>query len=155
MATEIERKFLVRDDSWQAHVYRSAHLRQGYLVSDKTRSVRVRITDDTAQLNIKSGTLGISRSEYEYPIPLLDAQDILANLCRKPLLEKTRHWLRHGHHVWEIDVFAGDNAGLVVAEVDLNAPDEPVELPPWVGKEVSDDIRYYNSCLVKHPYKDW
>ncbi len=154
MAIEIERKFLVRDDSWREQVYQSRSLRQGYMVSDQVRSVRVRISGDQAHLNIKSGTLGVSRAEYEYPIPLADARELLANLCGQ-LLEKTRHWVRHGAHVWEVDVFEGDNAGLVVAEVELQDPDEPLELPPWAGDDVSLDRRYYNACLVDHPYKDW
>lgn len=155
MATEIERKFLVKNDSWRQQAYRSKHLRQGYLASDEIRSVRVRIADDEAHLNIKSGTLGVSRSEFEYAIPLEDAQEILENLCGKSLLEKTRHLVRHDEHVWEIDVFGGDNAGLVLAEVELKEIDEPFELPVWVGKEVSHDPRYYSSCLAEHPYQSW
>jgi adenylate cyclase len=155
MPQEIERKFLVRDDRWRPAVYRSERLRQGYLVSDATRSVRIRITGDAAHLNIKSATLGVSRSEYEYPIPLSDAGELLEQLCRQPLLEKTRHWLRYGEHVWEVDVFDGDNAGLIVAEVELSAPDEDFARPPWLGEEVSHDRRYYNSCLAEHPYQDW
>lgn len=155
MATEIERKFLVKDDSWRQQVYRSKHLCQGYLVSDEIRSIRVRIAGDEAHLNIKSGTLGVSRSEYEYAIPLEDAREILEYLCRKPLLEKTRHLVRHGDHIWEIDVFEGDNAGLVLAEVELKETDESFELPAWVGKEVSHDPRYYSSCLAEHPYQSW
>lgn len=155
MAIEIEHKFLVRDDSWREQVYHSKHLRQGYLVSDEVRSVRVRIADNEAHLNIKSGTLGISRSEYDYPIPLEDAQEMLQNLCRKPLLEKTRHFVRHGDHIWEIDVFEGDNTGLVLAEVELKQANEPFELPVWVGEDVSHDPRYYNSRLAEQPYKNW
>ena len=155
MATEIEHKFLVRDDSWRRQVYRSEHLCQGYLASDEHRSVRIRTSDEKAHLNIKSGTLGVSRTEYEYPIPLEDAREILDNLCRKPLLEKTRYYVRYGAHVWEIDEFEGDNAGLIVAEVELSNPDERFAKPSWVGEEVSDDPRYYNACLVDHPFKDW
>lgn len=155
MAQEIEHKFLVRDDSWRKEVYRSVPLRQGYLVSDPVRSVRVRITDGQAHLNIKSGTLGVSRSEYEYEIPLADAREILEHLCGKPLLEKTRHLVRYGDHVWEIDVFEGDNAGLVVAEIELATVGESFARPPWLGEEVSHDPRYYNSQLAKHPYKEW
>lgn len=155
MAIEIEHKFLVQDDSWRGQVYRSKRLCQGYLISDEVRSVRVRIADNEAHLNIKSGTLGISRSEYDYPIPLQDAQEILQNLCRKPLLEKTRHFVRHGNHIWEIDVFEGDNAGLVLAEVELKQANEPFELPAWVGEDVSHDPRYYSSRLAEHPFKNW
>ena len=154
MATEIERKFLVKDDGWREGVHRSQQLRQGYLVSDEVRSVRIRISDKTAQLNIKSGTLGVSRSEFEYVIPLEDARQLL-ELCRQPLLEKTRHLVRHGEHIWEVDVFEGANQGLVVAEVELSEPQESFQMPPWAGEEVSHDTRYYNSCLVEHPYRDW
>jgi len=155
MAHEIEHKFLVRDDSWRKEVYRSVPLRQGYLVSDPVRSVRIRIAAGQAHLNIKSGALGVSRSEYEYEIPLPDAREILEQLCSKPLLEKTRHLVRYGDHIWEIDVFEGDNAGLVVAEVELATLGESFARPPWLGEEVSYDSRYYNSELAKHPYKEW
>lgn len=155
MANEIERKFLLRNDSWRQQVFRTKSIRQGYLVSDEIRSVRVRIADDEAHLNIKSATLGISRSEYEYAIPLQDAQELLDTLCRRPLLEKTRHFLQDGNHLWEIDVFAGDNAGLVVAEVELKEAEETFERPPWLGEDVSHDKRYYNACLIDNPYKNW
>jgi len=155
MATEIEHKFLLRDDSWREQVHRSVPLCQGYLISDETRSVRVRIAADRAHLNIKSGTLGLMRSEYEYSIPVTDAHEILHNLCRKPLLEKTRHYLRHGDHTWEIDEFQGDNAGLIVAEVELSAEGEEFARPAWLGEEVSHDKRYYNAWLAEHPYKNW
>jgi adenylate cyclase len=155
MAQEIEHKFLVRDTRWRKDVYRSVPMRQGYLVSDKIRSVRIRIAGDAAHLNIKSGTLGVSRSEFEYAIPLADAQELLDKLCRKPLLEKIRHFLHYGNHIWEIDEFQGDNAGLIVAEVELASLGEAFERPPWLGEEVSHDLRYYNSQLAEHPYKDW
>ena len=155
MATEIERKFLVSNASWQESVYDKKPMQQGYLVSDATRSIRIRIAGAKAYLNIKSGTLGISRSEYEYAIPLADAREMLAALCSKPLIEKTRYFVRYGGHIWEIDVFEGDNAGLVVAEVELLDANETLELPPWAGEEVSHDLRYYNSQLVAHPYKNW
>ncbi|MEZ5582479.1 MAG: CYTH domain-containing protein [Candidatus Competibacteraceae bacterium] len=155
MAKEIEHKFLVRDTRWQDQVFRSTSLRQGYLVSDETRSVRVRIAGDNAYLNIKSATVGISRSEYEYPIPVPDAEEILTHLCMPSIVEKTRHFVRYGDHVWEIDVFEGDNTGLVVAEVELGSADEVFERLPWVGDDVSHDLRYYNSYLAQCPYKDW
>ena len=155
MATEIEHKFLLRDDRWRALVERSVRLRQGYLTSDARCSVRVRIAEGQGFLNLKSGTLGIQRSEYEYPIPLAEAEEILDTLCEKPLLEKTRHYLRLGEHLWEIDEFAGDNAGLIVAEVELSRVDEPFARPDWLGEEVSHDIRYYNSQLAQHPYQRW
>jgi adenylate cyclase len=155
MATEIEHKFLLRDDRWRSQVERSARLRQGYLISDARCSVRVRVAESQGFLNIKSGTLGIQRSEYEYPIPLAEAEEILDTLCAKPLLEKTRHYLKFDQHLWEIDEFAGENAGLIVAEVELSRIDEPFARPDWLGKDVSHDIRYYNSQLARHPYQTW
>jgi adenylate cyclase len=155
MAIEIEHKFLVLDDRWRRQVERSVEMRQGYLTSDARCSVRVRVAGGRGFLNIKSGTLGIQRGEYEYPIPPAEAEEILDTLCEKPLLEKTRHYLRFGEHLWEIDEFAGANAGLIVAEVELSRPDEPFARPDWLGEEVSRDIRYYNSQLARHPYKTW
>ncbi len=155
MATEIEHKFLIRDDRWRQQIERSIRMRQGYLSSDARCSVRVRIADGCGFLNLKSGTLGIQRSEYEYPIPLIEAEEILDTLCEKPLLEKTRHLVHVGGHLWEIDEFAGDNAGLIVAEIELNDPNEPFVRPEWVGEDVSQDIRYYNSQLARHPYTTW
>lgn len=155
MATEIEHKFLLRDDRWRQQVERSVRMRQGYLTSDARCSVRVRVAGGQGFLNLKSGTLGIQRSEYEYSIPLAEAEEILDTLCEKPLLEKTRHFVRFGDHLWEIDEFAGANAGLIVAEVELSCPDEPFVRPDWAGEDVSHDIRYYNSQLVRHPYATW
>jgi adenylate cyclase len=155
MALEIEHKFLLRDERWRDQVERSLRMRQGYLVSDATRSVRVRVAGDQGYLNIKSGTLGIARREYEYRIPLDEAEELLDTLCEKPLLEKTRHFIHYGDHLWEVDEFSGDNAGLIVAEVELGAVDEAFARPDWIGEEVSHDLRYYNSQLVRHPYKDW
>jgi adenylate cyclase len=156
MAIEIERKFLVRDDSWkQGEIIKKTRYRQGYLTSGSGSSVRVRISNRDAYLNIKSGTLGIRRQEFEYPIPEADAMQILDGLCHKPLIEKTRYYLRYAEHIWEIDVFEGDNEGLVVAEVEMGSEDESFERPSWLGREVSDDPRYYNTCLVSHPFKDW
>ncbi len=155
MATEIEHKFLLRDDRWRQQVERSVWMRQGYLTSDARCSVRVRVAGGQGFLNIKSGTLGIQRSEYEYPIPLAEAEEILDALCEKPLLEKTRHFVHVGDHVWEIDEFAGANAGLIVAEVELSRPDESFARPDWAGEDVSHDIRYYNSQLARQPYTTW
>jgi len=139
-------------------------MRQGYLTSDARCSVRVRVAGERGFLNIKSGTLGIQRSEFEYPIPAAEAEEMLDTLCEQPLLEKTRHFVRHGQHrhfvrhgqhLWEIDEFAGDNAGLIVAEVELRHPDELFARPDWLGEDVSQDIRYYNSQLARHPYRTW
>ncbi|QKT04901.1 CYTH domain-containing protein [Ectothiorhodospiraceae bacterium 2226] len=154
MAVEIERKFLVRDERWRAGADAGAAYRQGYLCEPGRASVRVRIAGESANLNIKSAQLGVRRSEFEYPIPVDEAQALLA-LCEGALIEKRRYHVRHGAHLWEIDVFEGDNAGLVVAEIELQHEDEPFEHPPWLGEEVSHDARYYNVCLVTHPYKDW
>lgn len=155
MAIEIERKFLLANEDWRDQVIKSVTYRQGYLSSSKESSVRVRIEGKQAKLNIKSATLGIHRHEYEYPIPIEEALEILDTLCRKPLVEKTRHFVHVGQHEWEIDEFKGENAGLIVAEIELNTEDETFEMPSWAGKEVSDDPRYYNVSLVSHPYKDW
>ena len=155
MASEIERKFLIVSDAWKASVVRSVRYRQGYLCPVDTSSVRVRVSDDMAYLNIKSATLGVERLEYEYPIPLSDAHEMLDRLCRKPLVEKTRHFVEHAGHCWEIDVFEGDNTGLVVAELELQTTDEAFERPAWVGEEVSHEARYYNVCLVDRPYSAW
>ncbi|MBK1734487.1 adenylate cyclase [Halorhodospira abdelmalekii] len=155
MAQEIERKFLITSEAWQAHADAGQRMRQGYLVGAERASIRVRTAADQAWLNIKSATLGVERQEYEYAIPLTDAEEILATLCTPPLIEKTRYAVRWGAHTWEIDVFEGDNAGLVVAEIELASADEPFERPPWVGREVSDDPKYYNVCLVHHPYSQW
>lgn len=155
MAREIERKFLVTGEGWRQGVERSVRYRQGYLSSDKGCSIRVRVSEAGAHLNIKSATLGVQRHEFEYAIPLADAHEMLDTLCSGPLIEKTRHYVPHGGHLWEVDVFEGDNAGLVVAEIELAREDEPFERPDWVGEEVSQDPRYYNVCLVEHPYKTW
>lgn len=155
MAEEIERKFLLNDNSWRDRVEQSVRQIQGYLGSAESCSIRIRIAGDQASLNIKSATLGISRREYDYAIPIEEAHEILEHLCIRPLIEKTRHFVRYGDHIWEIDEFAGENAGLIVAEIELNSADEVFERPPWVGEDVSDDPRYYNVCLVTHPYKDW
>lgn len=155
MAIEIERKFLLRDTSWHGQSYRSARIRQGYLTNEQRLSVRVRTVGNEAWLTIKGPTQGFARAEYEYPIPLQDGEQMLANLCQRPLIEKLRYWLNYAGHTWEIDVFEGDNLGLTVAEVELSDPDEALELPPWIGREVSDDPRYLNANLVRRPYRQW
>jgi adenylate cyclase len=155
MATEIERKFLLRNDSWRDAADAGTRFRQGYLIGAERASVRVRIEGEVANLNIKSATLGIERQEYEYPIPLDDARQLLDTLCEQPQIEKIRYHVSYGDHLWEVDVFAGANAGLVVAEVELQHADEPFAMPPWAGEEVSHDTRYYNVCLAKHPYCEW
>ncbi|MGD2136744.1 MAG: CYTH domain-containing protein [Gammaproteobacteria bacterium] len=153
MAREIERKFLVTTREWQSGD--AQEYRQGYLNLDKERTVRVRIAGEAAYLTIKGITQGATRREFEYAIPLADARELLTNLCHKPLIEKRRHKVRHGGLTWEVDEFFGDNAGLVVAEVELEDEDQPFERPPWLGEEVTDDPRYYNASLVDNPYRNW
>ena len=155
MGTEIERKFLVRDDSWRAHADSGTPFRQGYLLGGERASVRVRREGERALLNIKSATLGIRRLEFEYAIPLADAEELLTHLCQQPLIEKTRYLVEHAGNRWEIDVFGGDNAGLIVAEIELYDEAQAFMHPTWLGEEVSHDPRYYNVSLVSHPYKDW
>lgn len=160
MAIEIERKFLVLNDGWRAAADAGIQLKQGYLTqvigSDAVRSsVRVRTEGTRAFLNIKSATLGIRRQEYEYPLPLADAEEMLATLCVSAIVEKTRYHIRVDAHLWEIDVFAGANAGLIVAEIELNDEGEVFARPDWLGAEVSADPRYYNVCLADRPYCSW
>lgn len=155
MPVEIERKFLIKNDSWWPAVSHSTQIRQAYLAPPSKASVRIRVEGDKANINIKSATLGMERMEYEYPIPKQEALEMLDNLCDKPQISKNRHRVQYGNHTWEIDEFFGDNAGLIVAEIELNAADEAFEIPDWLGKEVTDDKRYYNVSLAKYPYKDW
>jgi adenylate cyclase len=155
MAIEIEHKFLLASNGWREFISHSVIYKQGYLSSQATSSIRVRISDKQAWLNIKSATIGTQRSEYEYEIPLADAHEILENLCLKPVIEKTRHFVKHENHLWEIDEFDGENAGLIVAEIELNALNEAFEKPDWIGAEVTQDVRYYNNNLAKNPYSAW
>ena len=155
MAIEVEHKFLLANDDWRKEVNRSIDFRQGYLSSQSSSSIRVRIANNQAWLNIKSATIGNWRNEYEYEIPLEDANEIIDNLCRKPLIEKTRHFVEYAQHCWEIDEFKGENEGLIVAEIELTSIDETFSKPGWVGREVTDDLRYYNNNLSAHPYKTW
>jgi adenylate cyclase len=155
MSLEIERKFLPSSDAWRQGVHESMRLRQGYLNNEIHCSVRVRTSADRAWLNIKGATIGAQRHEFEYEIPWADAQEILDTLSLKPLVEKVRHLVKVGRHVWEIDEFEGDNAGLVVAEIELGHPDEAFDRPGWIGDEVTHDVRYYNTSLSRRPFKDW
>ena len=154
MGQEIERKFLVDTARWQPRDA-GVHYSQGYLSSDKERIVRVRIEGDQAKLTIKGRSTGITRSEFEYTIPLADAQAMLSGLCEQPLIDKHRHTEQHHGKTWEIDVFHGDNEGLVVAEIELASEDEAFERPDWALREVSDDPRYFNAALLKNPFKNW
>ena len=153
MAKEIEHKFLVKMDVWKP-ANAGVTLRQGYLSSVKERVVRVRTANDNAFLTIKGITTGMTRLEFEYPIPRTDA-DALLELCEKPLVEKTRYKEVIGGFTWEIDVFHGDNDGLVVAEVEVPSEATKFEMPPWAGIEVSSDPRYFNSNLAVNPYQNW
>jgi adenylate cyclase len=155
MGIEIERKFLTCSEAWRTQVVRSRQMRQGYLQRAENSAIRVRVCDGTAHINIKHTDDGIHRLEYEYAIPVEDAGEILEHLAIAPLIEKTRHEVKVGRHLWEIDEFQGANQGLVVAEIELAAADEAFERPDWVGEEVSEDRRYFNSNLILHPYKDW
>ena len=152
MAKEIERKFLVKD-SWQPQAA-GITIAQGYLSTVPERTVRVRIKGDKGYLTIKGKNQGISRAEFEYEIPLADAEELL-KLAEQPILSKVRYLEQHGNRLWEIDVFAGENQGLVVAEVEL--PDERADFsrPDWLGQEVSGDVRYYNANLIKNPFSLW
>lgn len=155
MALEIERKFLLKDESWRDSVVRTISMVQGYLCGAEGRSVRIRIEDDKALLNIKGSSDGISRHEFEYEVPVDEGMEMLRELAINPLIEKQRHIIFFGGHEWEIDVFSGENEGLVVAEVELTDVDKEFEHPPWVGEEVSHDMRYYNTALASKPYSKW
>lgn len=155
MPTEIERKFLVNSDNWRGSVSKQKTITQGYLANTDRGSIRIRVTDDSASLNIKSMTLGVRRSEYDYPVPLTEAREILDTLCMQPLIEKTRYYIEQENHTWEIDVFTGANSGLVVAEIELSDTEEEFSRPDWLGPEISDEPRYYNVCLVEKPYSSW
>jgi CYTH domain-containing protein len=155
MAREIERKFLVRQAAWHPDPARGTRYRQGYLSTEPARVVRVRAAGEHGYLTIKGLTRGIERSEFEYEIPLRDAHAMLDTLCVRPLVEKTRFREEVGGLMWEVDVFDGENAGLVMAEVELPSPDTPISAPPWLGDEVSHDERYFNSNLARNPYREW
>lgn len=153
MGVEIERKFLVRDRAVLAEV-EGVPYRQGYLSIDPERTVRVSRAGDHAFLTIKGLSRGATRAEFEYPIPVEDAEAMLLQ-CLPPIIAKLRHRLPHAGLVWEVDVFGGENEGLVVAEVEIPSEATEVALPPWIGEEVTDDPRYFNANLVRHPYRDW
>lgn len=157
MAKEIERKFLVNPAI--AAVLKKKHkgkaIKQGYIATADNTAVRVRVSENQAYLTVKGENTGISRVEFEYEIPLRDAEYMLTELCTDGVVKKTRYPVKYGGHLWEIDVFHGNNNGLVVAEIELQSEDEFFPKPDWIKKEVSNDSRYYNSNLLKHPYKAW
>ena len=155
MAVEIERKFLVKNDSWRSDIESQAQIMQGYLANGAKATVRIRVKGDAAYLTIKGATSGISRSEYEYRIPVEDAQEMLQELAVNSPIDKVRYRVRCGEHLWDLDLFAGENVGLVMAEVELGAEDEAFEMPAWAGEEVSSDRRYYNVNLAQNPFKRW
>ncbi len=155
MAIEIEHKFLLANDNWREHISRSVRYRQGYLSSQPTSSIRVRTSNDRAWLNIKTATIGTHRHEYEYEIPPADANEILDSLCKKPLIEKVRYFVTDNGNLWEIDEFEGENQGLIVAEIELDETGQTFSKPPWIGLEVTGDLRYYNNNLAMHPYSEW
>ena len=154
MGKEIERKYLIKDDIWRKDASGTTY-RQGYLSTVKERTVRVRTIDDKGFLTIKGITIGATRREYEYEIPMADANEMLDELCEKPIIEKTRFKISHAGLTWEIDEFAGVNQGLIVAEVELESEDQNIDFPPWVGEEVSGDPRYFNSNLIANPFANW
>lgn len=154
MAIEIERKFLVKGNQWKGVAHPTIY-RQGYIYTHNKTTVRVRIAGNQAYLTIKGKRNGNARSEFEYPIPLEDAEEMLNTLCDRPLIEKTRYQLVVDDLIWEIDEFSGENEGLILAEVELKNEDQLIDLPNWIGEEVTEDERYYNASLVKYPYSKW
>ena len=154
MAKEIERKFLVKNESFKLYS-KGVIYRQGYLSRDKERTVRIRVAGEQAFITIKGLTNGMERLEFEYPISLADANEMLSTLCLKPLIEKVRYKFMSDGHLWEVDEFIGDNEGLTVAEVELKSSEEYVILPDWIGQEVTGDMMYFNSNLVINPFKNW
>ncbi len=154
MGQEIERKFLVRGDAWKT-LGAGTRMRQGYLSTDPERVVRVRVEGDAATMTIKGRSVGATRGEWEYPIPLSDAEEMLTQLCLRPLVEKIRYRIMQHDMLWEVDEFLGDNAGLVVAEIELTEEEQAFVKPEWVADEVTNDARYYNANLLRHPYSAW
>ena len=155
MPIEIERKFLLANNDWKEQVSRSFRIRQGYMGEIDKASVRIRVQGDKANINIKSATLSMRRMEYEYEIPLIEAEEMLDQLCKQPQVDKTRFIVEQGKFKWEIDEFYGENEGLLVAEIELDDENEAFDKPQWLGEEVTEDPRYYNVNLIKQPYKNW
>lgn len=156
MAVEIERKFLVLNDSYKQESFSHSHIQQGYICSERGRTVRVRIRDNQAYLTIKGPSLdgGLSRYEFEKEISLEEGRQLLG-LCEPGIIDKTRWLVKSGNHTFEVDEFYGENEGLVMAEVELSSVDESVKIPDFIGKEVTGDRRYYNSQLRRFPYSEW
>jgi adenylate cyclase len=154
MPKEIERKFLLKNDNWKSEITSRKIIKQGYLNTQKERTVRVRIFGEKGFLTIKGETVGMTRLEFEYEIPVQEAKELL-QLCENPLIEKERFIVSRGKLKWEIDIFEGENAGLRIAEVELEDESQDVEIPDWIGEEVTFDHRYFNSSLVKLPFSSW
>ncbi len=154
MAQEIERQYLVASDAWRTEAGSGEHILQGYLSVEAERTVRVRLRAGRARLTVKGPNVGPTRTEFEYEVPVADAEEIL-DLCLRPVIRKTRHLVERDGVRWEIDVFEDDNAGLVLAEVELDDADARPELPEWIGEDVTGDARYYNANLVRSPYRTW
>jgi len=154
MGKEIERKFLVEGNVWR-DLAQGIRYRQGYLSTVIERTVRVRTIGDKGFITIKGQTKGITRSEYEYEIPVDEANIMLDELCEHPLIEKDRYKIAFGKHVWDVDEFHGENSGLILAEVELENEEQVFETPEWIGREVSDDARYFNANLIANPYRSW
>lgn len=159
MAREIERKFLVKGEAWKQQAHKEVHFAQGYLndiqQDGAKSSVRIRIEGEKANINIKSLEIGLSRDEYEYEINIDDAKKMLKTLAVGPIIEKIRYFVTHESHLWEVDYFLGENAGLIVAEVELDSEDESPSLPDWTGSEVTEIPRFYNISLTQKPYQEW
>ncbi len=154
MGVEIERKFLLTGDAWRT-LGEPVLLRQGYLSSDPDRTVRVRIEGEAGTMTIKGRSVGATRAEWEYPIPLLDANQLLDRLCQQPIIEKYRRRIAFAGNTWEVDEFLGANQGLVVAEIELASEEQPFDKPDWIGEEVTHDRRYFNSSLIREPFSGW
>lgn len=154
MGIEIERKFLVNGNAWKS-LGEGVLLRQGYLSSAPERVVRVRVEGESAMLTIKGRSTGATRNEWEYPIPLADAQALLDSLCERPIIEKHRYRIAYDGMIWEVDEFLGENVGLVVAEIELASEEQVFAKPEWVGEEVTHDPRYFNANLLRHPFSTW
>ena len=154
MATEIERKFLVKGDEWRSQGTGTLY-RQGYISTQGKITVRIRVVGNQGYLTLKGPSLGHVRAEFEYPIPIEDAQEMLDTMCDRPLIEKRRYKIKYGNLTWEVDEFAGENQGLILAEVELSKENQAVDIPDWIGEEVSHDYRYFNVNLVKNPYCNW
>jgi adenylate cyclase len=155
MAYEIERKFLLASDNWRSAVYKTLHIKQAYLCNTDKASLRVRTSNEKAYISSKTMTRDIRRHEFEYPIPLHDAEFMIEFMCQGSAIIKSRHLIKVGQHVWEIDEFFGDNRGLIVAEIELTHENEDFLRPEWLGDEVSSDVRYFNMMLINNPFNNW